>query len=184
MDGHFVPNMSYGLTIVETCRRLTELTLDVHLMIANPHQFAQRYVEAGADSVTIHVEAIPDVRPVLRQIRDAGAKAGLSLNPPTPLEAITPYLDTVDMVLVMSVMPGFGGQKFQPSALEKLRRLRQQMGSEFLLEVDGGVNDETIGECARAGADLFVAGSAIFGHENYAQRLQALTTLARKGHSP
>jgi ribulose-phosphate 3-epimerase len=184
MDGHFVPNLTYGLTIVETCRQLTDLPLDAHLMIANPHQFVQRFVEAGADSVTIHVEALPDVRPVLQQIKAAGASAGLALNPPTPLEQIEPYLDLCDMVLVMSVMPGFGGQKFQPVALEKLRWLRERMGSEFLLEVDGGVHDETIAKCAQAGADLFVAGSAIFGHDNYGERLEALTRLARKGHSP
>ncbi|HEX3869211.1 MAG TPA: ribulose-phosphate 3-epimerase [Pirellulales bacterium] len=178
MDGHFVPNLSYGLLMVETFRRLTKLPLDVHLMIDNPADYVQRYRDAGADSMTIHVEAVPDARPVLQQIRESGASAGLALNPPTPLKAIEPLLDACDVVLVMSVMPGFGGQKFDPVALEKLRALRAMNLPDVLLEIDGGVNTKTIADCTAAGAQLLVIGSAIFDNEDYAASTQQLMRLA------
>jgi ribulose-phosphate 3-epimerase len=178
MDGHFVPNLSYGLPLVETFRRLTTLPLDVHLMIDDPADYVQRYRDAGADSMTIHAEAVPDVRPVLEAIRESGAGAGLAINPPTPVSAIEPALDLCDMVLVMSVMPGFGGQKFDATALDKLSQLRSKVGPEVLLEVDGGVNASTIARCAKAGAQLFVVGSAIFHTDDYAASLKQLTQLA------
>lgn len=178
MDGHFVDNLSYGLPLVETFRRLTELPLDVHLMISNPGDYIERYAEAGADLLTIHIEAVAEPRPLLRRIRRTGAGAGLALNPATPLSAVEPHLAECDLVLVMSVVPGFGGQAFQPVALEKLRQLAAAAPDDLLLEVDGGVNDATIAACAQAGAQLFVVGSAIFNHSDYAARMARLSQLA------
>jgi ribulose-phosphate 3-epimerase len=178
MDGHFVPNLSYGLPLVETFRRLTTLPLDVHLMISNPGEYVDRYREAGADTMTIHAEAVADPRPVLERIRHLGAGAGLAINPPTPVSTITGLLDACDIVLVMSVMPGFGGQKFDPVALDKTRELRSLVGSDVMLEIDGGVNESTIADCAAAGSQLFVVGSAIFGKKDYTAATQRLRELA------
>ena len=180
--GSSFPNLSYGLPIVETCRRLTRLPLDVHLMISNPDALLDAFVAAGADHVTVHVEAVPDARATLRKIRSLGASAGLALNPETPLSAIADVLDDCDLVLVMSVKPGFGGQAFQPVALEKLKALREQAGERLLLSVDGGVNAATIGRCA-AGADLFVVGSAIFKTPDYGASVQNLAQLAKDQRS-
>lgn len=179
MDGNFVPNITYGIPIVEAVRRVTDLPLDVHMMVAHPADLVDEFIEAGADIVTIHVEAVDDPRPVLEQIRSRGAAASLALNPPTPLEAIAPSLPLCDMVLVMSVMPGFGAQAFEPVALDKLRTLKSQWGGNFLLEVDGGVNSKTIGDCTAAGAQMLVVGSAIFREKekSYAQSIEELTAL-------
>jgi len=179
MDGHFVPNMSIGVPIVEAVRRSTRLPLDVHLMISEPARYLQDFRDAGADLLTIHIETVADPRPLLEQIRDLGAGAGLSLNPPTPLETVEPYVSDCDLILVMSVMPGFGGQKFDPVALEKLRRLRTQAGPEFLLSVDGGVNGDTIDRCAQAGANVFVAGTAVFHQPDYRQSMSELVRRAK-----
>jgi ribulose-phosphate 3-epimerase len=191
MDGHFVPNITYGIPIVEAVRRMTDLPLDVHMMVSHPASFIDEFIDAGADIVTIHIEAATDPRPVLEQIRARGAAASLALNPPTPLEAIAPALPLCDMVLVMSVMPGFGAQKFDPVGLEKLRTLRAQWGDRLLLEVDGGVNAETIADCTAAGAHMLVVGSAIFRRreQSYAASMAELTELGsgaiarREGHS-
>lgn len=180
MDGHFVPNLSFGLPIVQAIRRMTELPLDVHLMIDNPAEYVARYREAGADAITVHAEVLDDPVPVLEEARSLGAVAGLSLNPPTSLERILPALPYCDLILVMSVMPGFGGQQFDPVALEKLSRLRDNPHCHALLEVDGGVNQDTIADCARAGADLLVAGTAVFGADDYQQRVDQLNALARR----
>jgi ribulose-phosphate 3-epimerase len=179
MDGNFVPNITYGIPIVEAVRRVTALPLDVHMMVSRPGDFVDDFIAAGADIVTIHVEAVDDPRPVLEKIRSLGAASSLALNPPTPLEAIAPYLPFCDMVLVMSVMPGFGAQTFEPIALEKLRTLQSQWGERLLLEVDGGVNATTIAECAGAGAHMLVVGSAIFRDrdKSYAQSIEELTAL-------
>jgi ribulose-phosphate 3-epimerase len=177
MDGHFVPNLTYGLPLVETFRRLTDLPLDVHLMIGNAEQYLESYYEAGADLLTIHVEAVNDPRPLLEKTRNLGAGAGLALNPATPLERVTGALDLCDLVLVMSVPAGFGGQAFQPFALEKLRRLRD-LAPHVLLEIDGGVNLSTVADCAEAGAQLLVVGSAIFRQKNYADEVRRLTESA------
>ena len=179
MDGHFVPNLSFGVPIVEAVRRVTDLALDVHLMISDPGRYIEPFREAGADLITIHIEAVPDPTFLLAQIRGLGAAAGLALNPPTPVQAVEEYLDQCDLVLTMSVMPGFGGQPFQPVALEKLRRLREKGGSDLLLSIDGGVNLDTIGLCAEAGAQLFVTGTALLGYEDYRKRLAELTTLVK-----
>jgi ribulose-phosphate 3-epimerase len=184
MDGHFVPNLSFGLPVVKAIRAATNLPLDVHLMIDNPAQYVARYRDAGADVITVHAEVLDDPRPVLEEIRELGALAGLSLNPPTPLETILPVLPHCDLVLVMSVMPGFGGQAFNPVALEKLRRLKADPTCEALLEIDGGVNQETIAECVAAGADLLVAGTAVFGAEDYKERVSQLNRLARTKNEP
>jgi ribulose-phosphate 3-epimerase len=178
MDGHFVPNLSYGLPIVEALRGLTDLPLDVHLMISNPQQYIQQFVDAGSDILTIHAEAVDDPRPVLEQIHAAGAATGLAINPPTSLDSIEAALPQCDMVLVMSVMPGFGGQSFDEVALEKLRKLREKLPEDVLLEVDGGVNEQTIAACGEAGAQLLVAGSAIFCQEDYSASVANLTQLA------
>ena len=180
MDGHFVPNLSFGIPVVEAVRRSTRLPLDVHLMISEPGRYARRFREAGADLLTIHVETASDPRPLLREIRKLGAGAGISLNPPTSVDALAGCLDLCDLVLVMSVMAGFGGQKFEPVALDKLRRLRALAGPNMLLSVDGGVNGETIGSCSAAGADLFVIGSALFSQQDYGRFIHEMTGIARK----
>jgi len=179
MDGNFVPNITYGMPIVEAVRRVTDLPLDIHLMISKPADFIDEFVDAGATSITIHVEAVDDPRPVLEKIRERDVVAGLALNPPTPLEAIAASLPYCDLVLCMSVMPGFGAQTFSPVALEKLRTLRAQRGDSLLLEIDGGINAETIADCTRAGAHLLVVGAAIFrGEAPYAESLAKLNALA------
>lgn len=180
MDGNFVPNITYGMPIVEAVRRVTDLPIDVHLMIAKPADFVDEFIDAGADIVTIHAEAVEDPRPVLEQIRKRGAAASLAINPPTSLESIAASLPLCDMVLVMSVMPGFGAQAFEPVALEKLRTLRNQYGDRLLLEVDGGVNAKTIGSCVAAGAQMMVVGSAIFRRQGtpYATSMAELNNLA------
>jgi ribulose-phosphate 3-epimerase len=180
MDGHFVPNLSFGLPVVRAIRRSTDLPLDVHLMISEPARYARRFREAGADLLTVHIEVLgDDPRPLLEEIRALGAGVGISLNPPTPVETLDRCLDLCDLVLVMSVMPGFGGQAFEPVALEKLRYLRSSQSSRLLLSVDGGVNLETVDDCAAAGADLFVTGSALFSQEDYGRYMDAMTARAR-----
>ena len=178
MDGHFVPNISFGFPVIEAIRRLTSLPLEVHLMISEPGRYLERFRAAGADLITIHVEAVDDPRPLLREIRRLGAVAGLTLNPPTPIEAVEPYLRHCDLVLVMSVQAGFGGQEFEPQALDRLRRVRAVGGNDLLLSVDGGLNHETIGPCAEAGADVFVTGSALFAHHDYRQAMEEFRGLA------
>lgn len=179
MDGHFVPNLSFGLPIVEAVRRVTDLPLDVHLMISEPGRYLRQFREAGADLITIHIEAVPEPRAMLEEIHALGAAAGITLNPPTPVAEIEGCLDACDLLLVMSVMPGFGGQQFEPGALEKLRRARPLAGSRVLLSVDGGINPETIGACAAAGADLFVVGSSLFTQHDYGRSIAELTDLAK-----
>ncbi len=179
MDGHFVPNLSIGIPVVEAVRRSTDLPLDVHLMISEPGRYIRRFREAGADLLTIHVEAAGDPRPLLEEIRSLGAGAGISLNPPTPVDSLEGCLDLCDLVLVMSVMPGFGGQEFDPAAPDKLRRLRELVGPDVLLSVDGGVNRDTAGICVEAGADMLVTGSALFSENDYGRFIKEVTALAK-----
>jgi ribulose-phosphate 3-epimerase len=165
MDGHFVPNLTFGPKMVADLHKATRLPLDVHLMIERPDDWVDRYVDAGAAYVVIHVEAALAVSPTLARIRERGAKAGITLNPETPVDAILPYLDEVDLALVMSVNPGFGGQKFIESAIGKLQRLRKEIDSRKLaveLEIDGGVKLENVRRVIEAGARVVVAGSAVF----------------------
>ena len=165
MDGHFVPNLTFGPKMVADLRKATRVPLDVHLMIASPEQWVDRYVDAGATYVTVHVEAAADPRAALDAIRKAGGRAGITLNPETDVSRIMPFLDRADLVLVMSVHPGFGGQSFIPAALEKVRALRAALddrGSAAELEVDGGIKPENARDVAAAGASVLVAGSAVF----------------------
>ena len=179
MDGHFVPNLSFGLPVVEAIRRSTDLPLDVHLMISDPARYVRQFRKAGADLLTVHIEVLSDPRPLLTEIRGLGAAVGISLNPPTAIETLDGCLDLCDLVLVMSVMPGFGGQTFDPVALEKLRHLRSSAGPNVLLSVDGGVTADTVGPCAEAGADLFVMGTALFSQKNYGRFIGEMSGLAR-----
>ncbi|MEK6709722.1 MAG: ribulose-phosphate 3-epimerase [Nitrospinota bacterium] len=178
MDGHFVPNISVGPMGVAAARRACpEMVLDVHLMIADPDRYLEDFVRAGADIVTVHAEAARHIHRTLQAIRSLGALAGVTLNPGTSLAAIEPVLGEVDLVLVMSVNPGFGGQKFIPSALGRVRearRMRDARGGEALLEVDGGVTAENAAALREAGADVLVAGTAIFGSKDYAGAIRQI----------
>ncbi len=166
MDGHFVPNITIGPLVTEAVRRVTDLPLDCHLMISDPDRYAAEFVRAGADMVSIHVEAATHLHRTIQRIREAGAKAGVVLNPATPLTAIDEVLGDVDFVLLMSVNPGFGGQKMIPSVLDKARRLRERIVRDRLdvrIEIDGGVSLANLEQVVDAGVDMIVAGSAVFG---------------------
>jgi ribulose-phosphate 3-epimerase len=164
MDGHFVPNLSIGPPVIESIRKRTRLPLDVHLMIEAPERWVETYVKSGADYVTVHVEASTHLERTLSLIREAGARSGVALNPSTPPEVLQYVLDDLDLVLVMSVNPGFGGQSFIPTAYQKIRRVRAMLGDRpALLSVDGGVKADNAAPLAQAGATVLVAGSAIFG---------------------
>lgn len=165
MDGHFVPNFAIGLPTIESVCKITKLKLDVHLMITNPDRYVPDFVKAGASHVIVHQEACPHLDRVLRMIRDEGAKAGVVLNPATPIATLTEVLDLVDQVLIMSVNPGFGGQHFIPNALRKIQALawkRKELGLNFAIEIDGGVALDNAAEIARAGCDWLVAGTSVF----------------------
>ena len=165
MDGCFVPNLTYGAKVIETCRRLTALPLDVHLMVVQPEKYFEDFAAAGATGMTIHAEATPHLHRQLTRIRELGCKAGVALNPATPLDAVAEIVPELDLLLVMTVNPGFGGQKFIKYALDKIERARMLLDmaeSNAALEVDGGIARETIADCFAAGADTFVAGNAIF----------------------
>jgi ribulose-phosphate 3-epimerase len=178
MDGYFVPNLTFGMPIIRALRRLTDLPLDVHLMIIDPGRYVEDFVACGADILTVHVEATDNPRAVLEEIRVLGAAAGITLNPDTPLSQLEDCLDLCDLVLIMSVEAGFGGQAFNPVALERLQRVREIARPEVLLEVDGGVNEMTIADCAAAGAQLFVVGSALFANDDYGRYMKELTRMA------
>ncbi len=180
MDGHFVPNITMGPLVVEAVRRLTKLPLDVHLMIETPDRYIADFARAGADLIAVQVETCVHLHRSVQLIREAGVRPGVALNPATPLATIEWILADVDFVLVMSVNPGFGGQQFIPSSLEKIAQLRmmiQTRGLSTLIQVDGGVNAGTIAAVAAAGADVFVAGSAIFGNPDYAATIASLRPL-------
>ena len=167
MDGHFVPNLSMGPAIVSACNKATNLPLDVHLMIEEPERYLENFADAGASTITVHIETCPDMDKTQKMIRDLGCKAGITLNPGTKAETIEPYLKNVDLVLVMSVNPGFSGQSFMPEVLPKIRQLRQMLDAinpEVPIEVDGGINPDTIRQTFDHGARVFVAASAIFKH--------------------
>lgn len=177
MDGHFVPNITFGPNVVAAIRPFTKLPLDCHLMIEQPEQYVEAFAKAGADIINVHVEATPHIHRVLQLIKSFGVKAAVTINPGTPVSAIEPVLHLVEMVLVMTVNPGFGGQSFLPECLEKvaaLDEIRREQGYTYEIEVDGGVTAQTIGACQKAGADIFVAGSYIYDAENPAERIQAL----------
>jgi len=180
MDGSFVPNMSYGMPIVSALRKVTDLLLDVHLMIRDPNTYAPQFVDAGADLITFHIEALGQPTALLETIRSQGVAAGLAINPSTEMSHVSPFVSACDLVLVMSVEAGFGGQAFNAIALERLSDLRKAHGADLLLEVDGGINEKTVGQCTVNGADLLVVGSAIFRQADYCQ---AMTRLRREMQS-
>lgn len=177
MDGRFVPNITYGAKVIETVRRVSELPMDVHLMVVEPEKYFDDFVDAGASGLTVHAEVSPHLQRQLTRIRELGAAAGVALNPSTSLTAIENVLDDIDLLLVMTVNPGFGGQQFIPHSLEKIGRARRMLdaaGSKAVLEVDGGISRETIHQCWRAGADTFVAGNAVFSAEDPRGEIGAL----------
>lgn len=176
MDGHFVPNISYGMPIVKAVRPATKKVVDCHLMIEHPELYVEAFAAAGADMITVHQEACVHLDRQVAQIHDLGCKAGVALNPATPVEALVDILHAVDMVLIMSVNPGFGGQKFIPRALDKVRRLRA-LAPDLLIQVDGGVNAETGAQLVAAGADVLVAGSYVFGAKEPKEAIHSLYTL-------
>jgi ribulose-phosphate 3-epimerase len=183
MDNHFVPNLTVGLPVVESLLKHTGLPLDCHLMISDPDRWAPAYAEAGARNVTVHAEAARQPVRLLRMIRSAGARSGLAINPATPVEPYADLLPEIDMLLLMTVEPGFGGQPFLDMVLPKLRRARELIarhGGSVWLQVDGGVSEETIGRCAEAGADVFVAGSAVYSADDPAAAVQALRAQAQR----
>lgn len=180
MDGVFVPNLSFGVKVIETCKRLTTLPLDVHLMVVEPEKYFDSFAKAGASVLTIHVEAAPHLHRQLGRIRELGCLAGAVMNPATPVEALRDVAAELDLLLIMSVNPGFGGQKFIPASLGKISRARAMLSdarSNALLEVDGGVARDTIQACWRAGADTFVAGNAVFMAADPAAEIRALRAL-------
>lgn len=166
MDGRFVPNITIGLPVVKSIRAVTDMTIDTHLMIVEPGRYAAEFAKAGADMVSVHVEVDPHLHRTLASIREAGAKCGIAINPATPLSSLEEALPFADFILVMSVNPGFGGQKFIPSVLDKIRRLKRNIedrGLETKIEIDGGIDSSNIAEIVKAGAEIVVAGSAVFG---------------------
>ena len=183
MDGHFVPNITIGPLIVEAARRSTSLPLDVHLMIENPERYITDFAKAGADLISVQVEACVHLNRTIQMIKESGIRAGVVLNPSTPLSAIDWVLEDVDFIMIMSVNPGFGGQNFIPNSLDKIRTLRkmlQDRGLETLIEIDGGVNEKTIKDISDAGTDVFVAGSAIFKSSNYQKTISKFRGLIGK----
>jgi ribulose-phosphate 3-epimerase len=182
MDGHFVPNITIGPPVVASLRKVTQLPLDVHLMIEHPDRYVGAFVEAGADWISVHQEACVHLHRTLDLIRSKGAQAGVVLNPATPAETLIEVLDMVDYVLVMSVNPGFGGQKFIPGTLAKIKKLvalRAARGQNYRIEVDGGVGLETIGDIVRAGAEILVAGNAVFGKGDAKKNVEKLLAAAK-----
>ena len=178
MDGHFVPNLSYGPMVIEKVRPLTDMVFDAHLMISDPDHYLDEYLKAGCDAISFHLEAVPQPTALLRRIREAGRVAGLVLNPKTPLSDVAPFVGEIDLLLLMSVQAGFGGQSFIPASVERLRQARQMISDDTILSVDGGIGLKTIAACAQAGTDLFVVGSAIFDQSDYAVAVEELTRLA------
>ena len=178
MDGHFVPNISFGMPVIRCIRPVCGLFFDVHIMISQPQKYIADLKKCGADLVTFHLEAEGDPAETIRMIHAEGMKAGISVKPGTPAEQLKPYLDAVELVLVMTVEPGFGGQSFMEDMMPKLRWLRENCRPGTVLQVDGGINRKTIATAAAAGADCFVAGSAVFGKEDYAVEIDALRQLA------
>ena len=181
MDGHFVPNISIGVPVVESLRKATQLTLDVHLMIENPERYVEAFAEAGADMISVHQEASYHLDRLLGSIRELGREAGVVINPATPVATLSEVLGKVDYVLVMSVNPGFGGQKFMPEALEKIRQLKQMRAGynyNFRIEVDGGIGPENVAQVVRAGAQILVAGTSVFHTPDPAAAVRSMRHLA------
>jgi ribulose-phosphate 3-epimerase len=178
MDGHFVPNLSYGAMVIERVRPLTKIPFDAHLMISEPARYLDEYQRAGCEAITVHLEAVPNPVPLLREIRKRQLVAGLAINPGTPFSSVEPLISECDLFLVMSVNPGFGGQKFIPDVVPKIRAARQLAGPDLIISVDGGIGTLTIAECAAAGCDVFVAGSSVFDQPCYSNAIEDLQQAA------
>lgn len=175
MDGHFVPNLTFGPQVIKALRSETGLVFDTHLMVIEPEKMIEWFASAGADIITIHFEACKNLAQTLQKIKALGKKAGVSLRPQTDAEVLRPYMDDLDLILVMTVNPGFGGQKFMPEQLEKIAKLKDMaQGKNVIIEVDGGINAENAVLCRKAGADALVAGSYIFGSNDYKERIKSL----------
>lgn len=186
MDGHFVPNITIGPLVVQAARAVTDKDLDVHLMITDADKYVDAFASAGADWITVHVEACNHLHRTVSRIKELGKKAGVVLNPATSLTTLDYILEEVDLVMLMSVNPGFGGQSFIPSTLDKVRQLRQLIDAKELsvdIEIDGGISEKTVGDVAEAGANIFVAGSAIYGSSDYIRTITSLRGLAEEGFS-
>ena len=183
MDGHFVPNITFGAPVIEWGRKYTSVPFDVHLMISEPHKYVGDFAKAGADIITIHVECDSDIRQTLDLINSLGVKAALSVKPKTPASAVFPYIDKLYMVLVMTVEPGFGGQKFMADMLPKVKQIKDyaaSVGKDIIVEADGGINDTNIVDCARAGIDISVSGTGVFKAENASDAILNLKMLCEK----
>lgn len=179
MDGHFVPNISFGSAVTKSIRHITDKIFDVHLMISEPLKYIDDFVSAGADIITFHLESDSDAIKTIEKIKSCGKKVGISIKPKTPASAVIPYLPLIDMVLVMTVEPGFGGQSFMEDMMPKLREIKSQIDSknlDIILQVDGGISDKTIGIAAKNGANCFVAGSYLFKKDDYAEGIKTLKT--------
>ncbi len=181
MDGHFVPNLTFGPPVVAWIRQCTDAVLDTHLMMTDPEPYAERFVEAGSDHITFHIETVSDPAGFVKALHDLGVSAGVTLNPDTPVEAVEQVAPLCDMVLVMTVNPGFGGQSFMDQAAQKCIRLRQIVGPDVRIEVDGGIDPTTVGTVKRYGADTFVAGNAIFGQSDRAAAINAIRQAIENG---
>ncbi len=182
MDGHFVPNLSFGAGLVASLRRHTNLFFDVHLMISEPLRYAESFVKAGADIITFHYESVPNARETLLGIQSMDVPAGIAISPATPVETVLPFIGLADMILVMTVVPGFGGQKLIPETLDKVRILRREanrLGVPLNIEVDGGINEHNAGFCTEAGANILVAGSSLLGTKRPRTVMQAMREAAR-----
>ena len=166
MDGHFVPNITFGPCVVKSIRKFTDLVLDTHLMISDPVKYIPEFIKAGSDWITFHIETVKNPQEVIKMTKSLGAKVGVSIKPATSIDTIQDILDSLDLVLVMSVEPGFGGQKFMPDALSKIKKLRELTNEDFLISVDGGINPNTASQVIEAGANVLVMGSAVFCAEN------------------
>lgn len=179
MDGHFVPNISFGSAVTKSIRHITDKIFDVHLMISEPLKYIDDFVSAGADIITFHLESDSDAIKTIEKIKNCGKKVGISIKPKTPASAVLPYLPLVDMVLVMTVEPGFGGQSFMEDMMPKIREIKSQIDSknlDIILQVDGGISDKTIGIAAKNGANCFVAGSYLFKKDDYSEGIKTLKT--------
>jgi ribulose-phosphate 3-epimerase len=184
MDGHFVPNLTYGPPVIEGLRDRTELPFEAHLMISEPARYLDDYLKAGCNSIIFHIEAVPQPKALLERIKSSDAVAGVAINPETPVERLGPALDHLDFVLVMSVEPGFGGQKFMPAVLSKVRWLRSRLPAGRFVSIDGGIDTTTIAEAAEAGSQIFAVGSAVMDEDDYGRAIRELTAHAKAHLAP
>ena len=174
MDGHFVPNITIGVPVVDSIKKIASVPLDVHLMIENPEKYIEAFAKAGADILTFHYEAVKDIKEIIKLIKSFGVNAGMSIKPKTEPDVVLPYLDNLDLLLVMTVEPGFGGQKFMPDCAEKIKFIKQHCHSDLIIQVDGGINAETARICTSNGANSLVAGSYIYKSDNVADAIKSL----------